>query len=215
MKLEYIPCDLCGSTDHDIIFQQRDLLTNIDIQFNEVRCRECGLVFINPRPPMEEIGQFYTAEFVSYQFDVFNDSASLREKLVSYVTKSNANSRIKKIRKMLDLRPGSTVLDIGCGRGGFLHGMKESLGCEVMGVDFDHDSVAYCRNQLGLDVHQGSMNALDRIDTKFDLVTAWHFLEHEFAPSLAVKRMAGLVKEGGHMMIEVPNQESLENHEVK
>jgi uncharacterized Zn finger protein len=58
-ELETISCDLCGSDDTDLVFEERDYLHRIDGTFHLVRCRQCGLMYLNPRPTPEEMACYY------------------------------------------------------------------------------------------------------------------------------------------------------------
>ena len=49
--MERVLCDLCRSNDCEVILKQRDLLLNVtEDEFLIVRCRSCGLIYLNPRP---------------------------------------------------------------------------------------------------------------------------------------------------------------------
>lgn len=215
MQLEHVNCNLCGQDDTKTLFLRRDSLTREQTEFAVVKCNSCGLVYVNPRPPSDVIHRFYPKEFVSYQFHVYESpKASLRERLVSMVTRSSAAQRVKKVRRLMaTCAPESkpNVLDIGCGKGGFLHALDKEPGWNVSGIDFDKSAVAYCRQELNLNVIQGDVTALDSLSKKYDLVTMWHFLEHDYDPMSALRRASEILKPGGLLVFEVPNAESMEN----
>src|SRR5207249_2479651 len=52
------------------------------------------------------------------------------------------------------------LLEIGCGGGSFLAGMRD-LGWEVEGIDFDPVAVDHARRQYGLDVRHGLLEDED------------------------------------------------------
>jgi len=62
--MEKVICDLCGSKDHKIIFKQTDIIhKSTDDYFNMVKCNNCDLCFLNPRPSQDQIGKYYTDEY--------------------------------------------------------------------------------------------------------------------------------------------------------
>ena len=62
--MEKIKCDLCNSEDHKILFSQTDILhSSTDEEFNMVKCENCDLIFLNPRPTKQEIGKYYSDEY--------------------------------------------------------------------------------------------------------------------------------------------------------
>jgi hypothetical protein len=64
IRWEDSPCDLCGSRSVKPMFSTKDyrFLTD-DTVFNVVKCRNCGLVRINPRPVEDDIHRYYHGEF--------------------------------------------------------------------------------------------------------------------------------------------------------
>ena len=63
---EEVPCDLCGSgtvTDFVNIEEQR---TKVKRPMKLVKCLVCGLVYLNPRPTPELIGEFYGPDYYAH-----------------------------------------------------------------------------------------------------------------------------------------------------
>lgn len=212
MILERTACNLCGYNDAKELFSRYDALTEIPEKFPVVKCQGCGLVYVNPRPAPAEMPHFYTREFISYQFDVTpTQAAHWRERLVSWMTQSSAEMKIKNISSLLKLYQKPHVLDIGCGKGSFLHALKNKFNTNVCGIDFDQESVDYCQHVLGIDVYLGNIATLENLDKNFDVITMWHFLEHEYNPLNTLKSLHRILRSTGRLVIEVPNAESLEN----
>lgn len=161
---------------------------------------------------MADISRYYTEQFVSYQFEFTQKKKpSIRERLVSFITEESARKKVHTAENAMQLSKDSTVIDIGCGRQLFLKKLKEKYACNTIGIDFDQSTVEYCREQLGINVHQGSYSLLPELNTKFDLITMWHYLEHEYDPLSALRFAHATLSDNGRLIIEVPNVESLEN----
>jgi len=56
------------------------------------------------------------------------------------------------------IRPGASVLDLGCGRGSFLARLRHDGSRKLMGIDL-HESSILCCLQRGLDVVQADLNS--------------------------------------------------------
>src|SRR5512134_1518932 len=65
-----VPCNLCGADDAVRLFNGKDRLLRIDdAEFPVVRCRRCGLVYLNPQPSAEELRRYYPEAYSPYQDD--------------------------------------------------------------------------------------------------------------------------------------------------
>src|SRR5574339_1011814 len=82
--MERVLCNVCRSSDCDIVMKQRDLLLNVtDDEFVIVRCKRCGLIYLNPRPAQELLGSFYPPVYYPPVSDKPRPSLQRRAKKVS------------------------------------------------------------------------------------------------------------------------------------
>ena len=58
--MESVICDLCHSDQSEVVTRQRDLLLEVtNDEFTIVRCHQCGLIYLNPRPSKDLLGSYY------------------------------------------------------------------------------------------------------------------------------------------------------------
>jgi 2-polyprenyl-3-methyl-5-hydroxy-6-metoxy-1,4-benzoquinol methylase len=76
------------------------------------------------------------------------------------------------------------------------------VGVEISG------SADYAAEALKLDVRKGDLFEARFRDALFDVVTLYHVLEHTHDPSSVCKEIARILKEDGHLVIQVPNADS-------
>jgi cyclopropane-fatty-acyl-phospholipid synthase len=82
------------------------------------------------------------------------------------------------VTKALDINPGSRVLDLGCGWGGWLKYLKDVVGAEGIGVNLSDGQVNACRqNGLTAYIKDARFVKPDDFGT-FDAVTAFGSFEH-------------------------------------
>ncbi len=100
----------------------------------------------------------------------------------------------------------STVLDVGCGRGGWV-GPLLNLDCEVTAVDVDEESLSVVR-----EMYAGQCEILSLDITKetaglgpFDFALLIHVLEHIEDAKALLTQLQGIARE---VIIEVPDFES-------
>ncbi|MEI6852734.1 MAG: methyltransferase, partial [Bacteroidota bacterium] len=58
-KLEQ--CNVCGKSNFSNYLQGRDYFLTQE-EFTIVKCDECGFLFVNPRPDVNEISKYYKSE---------------------------------------------------------------------------------------------------------------------------------------------------------
>lgn len=100
-------------------------------------------------------------------------------------------------------RPGGRLLDVGCGRGDFLRGMR-SCGWETCGLDPSPRAVAAARAQ-GLTVAQGTLPEGIWPDGYFAAITFLDSFEHCPDPHATLAAAARLLAAGGELLILFPD----------
>ena len=194
MTMEEVNCLLCGSNDFAV------LATNerFGYRVRNVVCRKCGLVYLNPRPTAAELREYYAG---NYARDYKTDQRSLDE--LAQVELRNAHQQLAWAAQVADLRPGR-ALDVGCSTAAYLSLLKER-GWSVLGVEPNAEMAAFAEQKRDVPVLCGTLGDLPVDSGLFDLVHMAHVLEHFSNPSAALRTLAGLVREGGYLQIEVPN----------
>lgn len=103
------------------------------------------------------------------------------------------------------LRPGQTLLDVGCGRGEFLRGFMH-MGLQGSGLDRSpvaKEVVPDADIRVG-DVETDPFPFEDR---SFDVVFAKSFLEHFYYPEKIMEEIHRVLKPGGLVLAMVPDWE--------
>ncbi|MBN1661684.1 MAG: class I SAM-dependent methyltransferase [Anaerolineae bacterium] len=197
-------CHSCGADDASFLFEGWDRLHGQPGRFRVVGCRQCGLIYLNPRPTPAEIGRYYPQDYRPYIAPV--RAASKR------VTRWDARYGLyKRLRVVSARQPGGRLLDVGCATGDFLAFAHEH-GWETHGVELVESAAAYCRDILGLHVVTGDLLDAAYPDDHFDVITLWNVFEHLYAPAATLHELKRIVKPGGWLVMAVPNPDSLDAH---
>lgn len=97
----------------------------------------------------------------------------------------------------------TSLLDIGCSRGGFGAAVKAARSCRVCGVEMNaHEatSAAALLDQLWV----GDLFTLEIPET-FECVSCLDVLEHFTDPEVLLQKIRGMLQPGGYLVISVPN----------
>lgn len=190
-----IQCQLCSGTDSTVI-QSTSVFSN-SVELNLVKCLQCGLVYLNPQPQIDEIVQLYSKKY----FIRWYSTPEKREFSKNFFRDLfNQNSLLT--------NRGHKLLDLGCGMGYLLEVARE-WGYDAKGVEISAYAATYCREQLSFDVHCGPLETASYHSDYFDIITAFDFLEHITELSLFLPRLARVLKPEGLFIVLVPNYDSL------
>jgi SAM-dependent methyltransferase len=204
--MESVRCNLCGADDASTLFRKKDKLRISGEEFGVVKCRRCGLLYLNPRPAREEIAKFYPDHY-SWKEGLTEDSSLTRlvrgmEKRYRYhLLQGEAHKVIRFAGK-----DTGRLLDIGCGTGDRLDVFR-SLEFETFGVEIS-GSADYAAEIMKLNVRKGDLFEARFPDAFFDVVTLYHVLEHTHDPFSVCKEVHRVLKEDGRLVIQVPNADS-------
>lgn len=207
LKKEYIPCTVCDSSKHVVVFN--DDRYNMGIK--TVMCKHCGFVFTNPRPTSKEMESFYRENYRRFYFG-YPDPGSdeYQNSVLRQIALSRAEWLGSFVRDEL-VSEVPSVLDIGCGEGAFLNLMGKAYASKCLyGIEPDPVYAEYAGKTNGANVTVG-VNALDFIQENqnmlgsFDLVLLSHVLEHIYNPIEVLAQIKSLLKDDGILCVEVPN----------
>lgn len=173
-------CILCESSDLKV-FDNRTFM---------YKCKDCGLVFDNPRPTQKLIWQHYSQKG---KYDHWIDSDKAFQKYW--------NSYLK---KLLKYSKKGELLDIGAGIGMFLSKAKDYFN--VTGTEVSDEGIAVAKERYGLDFVKGELESLEFGDKKFDVITMSQILEHVPYPGKTLDHLKSILKPGGILFISVPNE---------
>lgn len=198
-------CPGCGANSFSTYLAVKDHFLSKE-DFRLELCDSCQLLFTNPRPALERIGDYYKSEnYVSH--------SSTKKGLINRVYGWVRSYTLKqKVSLLQELTSGRKLLDIGAGTGHFLAQAKSS-GFEVLGLEPDQDARKVAMSENGIELKDLSL--LHNLDRQFDAVTMWHVLEHVYHLQEDLQKIVSLVNQGGVLIIAVPNYTSYDAQHYK
>ncbi len=211
--MEYVNCNVCGLDQPQLLFKKKDKFGMTRDEYRVVECRGCGLLYVNPRPAEEEIGKFYPESY-SWKETLKADSFFTKwirglENRYRYHLLRDEVSKVTRLR----MKSSGKILDIGCGTGDRLDAFR-SMGYDVYGVE-PSDSALYAKEHLKLNVIQGDLFSAHFESDFFNVISLFHVLEHTHDPTRVCEEIYRILREGGLLVIQVPNKGCLQHRIFK
>ncbi len=185
--LEAVPC-YCGASS-PVMIAEHDRYA-MPCQTN--LCPACGLVYVSPRMTPEAYAEFYQHEYrkIYHTDDDHNALVALQN-----------GDAIRQYCEFYDCLP-SSVIDIGCGKGGTLRPfVQQGLRCH--GIDQDASAIEEGLS-VGLPLEVGTAQTLIDRGITADLVILHHVLEHCLDLPSMLRDMRHLLTPNGVLYIAVP-----------
>ncbi|MCL0060390.1 class I SAM-dependent methyltransferase [Dehalococcoidia bacterium] len=179
------PCPLCGDTTFLIITEKPSRV---------IECENCSFSFRSHRPSPVELEQYYSwSQSPTHQ----EGENKLRERETKW--------KVKLLSQMVNLNRVQSLLDIGCDDGLFLFTLKRNFPhLEVFGVEPSERRVRIAKEIYGLkNIETGLCEKAD-IKRTFDLITAFHVLEHVHDPIKFLQKIKSVMNLQSLLCLQVP-----------
>lgn len=203
---EFVNCNLCGGDKFSILlrFDRQTVLSpsttgldipSMDVYPSVVRCRKCGLVFVNPRWIFSAGVMPYSEKAEEVYFETTHT-----KRIFAY------NRLIEQIMKRYRL---STLraIDVGCGDGIMLE-VCDRAGVDCDGFEISDALVQQLRNKFGQErIRTGTLELIP--EKTYEVVFMINVIEHLSDPKLTLRQIFNILKPGGLILIHAPNMGGL------
>lgn len=204
LTLEPVRCCICERDDAEPLAVGEDFEyhTSPDA-FLAKRCRQCQLVYLDPRPSIDDLPRIYPENYHAFEFseERFGLIYQVRRKLEA--------------RRLLswcrDLKDDARIIDVGCGDGFHLGLLREfgRPGWQIEGVD-NSDLAVAAATRAGLTVHKGNVEELNLPRASYDMAFLIQTIEHVGDPPVVLEAVRELLRPGGLVVIITDNTDSLD-----
>lgn len=164
-----------------------------------VQCAECGLMYAHPLSSdnvLQYLAPFDKSRLLT---DGSPEVMRGRAKLPDYVPIEPILAKLLPDRGLL--------VEIGAYSGQLLEQFRRA-GWSVLGVEPDGRAVQYAREQLKVDVREGTLESLQLQTETVDVVLLIHVIEHMDDPDTAVRTISEILRPGGIFVVETPTYDS-------
>ncbi|PTN34149.1 methyltransferase domain-containing protein [Desulfonatronum sp. SC1] len=185
-------CDVCDGDDFIPIAKRNGR--------NIVKCKICGLDYMNVRPNRNILKNVYATEY--FTAERIQDNAESYE-----ADKENIlRFACARLDVLEEIQPAKgKLLDIGCALGFYLE-LARDRGWKVAGFDISNYAVRYAHDKLNLkEVQQGTVETVEYEKDSFDAIICSLVLEHFVDPRGSLAKILSWLRPGGHIAIKVPH----------
>ncbi len=202
-------CPVCKISDWQKLFSTLDKTSQCSFSFYQ--CKSCGLIKLDPFPEKSVTEKLYAYT----NPEIHNQISSPIMKLVymipggKYLISSYVRSaHILRQKVVLQYLASGKLLDVGCGTGEFLT-LFDSHFWNLNGVEINHHLTQTIRiNYPKIKIFSKTLETFYP-KSKYDIITLWHVFEHLPDPLVVIKKCKRLLNDGGWLIIEIPQANSL------
>lgn len=190
-------CPACGASGSFLLTANDANRKTTDETFDYYACADCGLIFM--QSPPADMEPYYRGGY-----DPIPENLEALRRI--------ADHEHFRCNPILKHKKGGRFLELGPWRGVLCCLMRDA-GFEVTAIERDARCVDFLRNTVGVDAIQSS-NPLQTMRGMhaggFDVIAAWHSMEHLPTPWLVIQEAARLLNPGGVLLLAMPNPDSFE-----
>jgi SAM-dependent methyltransferase len=187
-------CVICGGRLQSIA---RPFYTGRPLEGERIaRCTTCGTGQVTPMPAPAELARLYTRDYYE-DFGAGPGIAGGRDEVRPYLT--------QRLTHLTREHGRGRLLDLGCGIGLFVAHARDQ-GWDAVGVEPSAWAAAEGRRRFGIEIHNSALEEAPLAEGSFDVVHANHVLEHVADPVATLRTAARLLRPGGQVVMEVPQE---------
>jgi 2-polyprenyl-3-methyl-5-hydroxy-6-metoxy-1,4-benzoquinol methylase len=168
-------------------------------KYSIIKCKTCKFIHVNPIPTNKELSSLYAND---YYKKIKPNYIQFNEKEIKYLDYT-FNEKLDTIEKLLSSK-SKRVLDIGSGPGFFLRRAKRR-GWDVLGIEPALIAYNYSKKHNIPTIQKFFYEVDIKQIGKFDAIHTFDVLEHVNDPISMLKKSYSLLKRGGIIVVEVPN----------
>jgi len=201
IKLESIPCALCGQNAAELITKGYDYeYWSSKQEFYFVRCRNCGHYYLNPRPTREASRQIYPPNYYTVEGRHTNKS-----RIIAYLKSIVIRKRLSYFEK--SFKGQVNVLEVGCGDCALLIALKKKfpqINCVGIDLKFSEGARLACQ-KLGITLIESAIEDADLPEETYSLVILNQLIEHLWQPVEVLRKINKSMAKDSLISIETVN----------
>jgi SAM-dependent methyltransferase len=198
-NFEDVECCVCKVSQTELLAKK----DRYGLKLSVVICKNCGLIFTNPRMNQNSYARFYDSEYRDLYHgykapfeDLFDEQLIRAGKITRFLSEISVNFE------------GKHIFEVGCGAGGILEHFRAQYNCQVAGCDFGSEGVRYGVEKHLLHIQEGDLENI-RLQWKPDIIIYSHVFEHIVDLNKECQKIRACLGENGGVYIEIPSVKNI------
>jgi 2-polyprenyl-3-methyl-5-hydroxy-6-metoxy-1,4-benzoquinol methylase len=222
-EITIIKCKICSNTVNNRSYKVREMMFGLDDEFTYVECSKCGCLQISEIP--QDISRYYPPRYFSFsKIKPELSTYSMKSKLKSYFNNKRyeyalfGKGRIGKflynkypleylqarsVVSEINLTSNSSILDVGCGSGDLLYGLRQIGFKNLLGIDKYIETDIQYENGLRI-----LKKEIQEVNGKWDLIMFHHSFEHMPNQIKTLQKVSQLLSKNKICLISMPTTSS-------
>ncbi len=198
--MQHVRCGMCGAHDEQLLHRKQ---VSSGTEFSVVRCRACGLVYVNPRLQEDEVARIY------HDPGYFSRAADSTTGYSHYTADKDLHVLFFRgqLQTLEALMGKGRLLDVGCAYG-FLLEEAARRGWQPQGVEVSTEAARHSHAACGVPVFNGTLRDAAFPDEAFDAVVMNDVIEHMPDPAAEIREVHRILQPGGLFILHTPNEAS-------
>ena len=192
-------CPICGCKEAEILYEINFAKAKeefIPEHYDIVACNDCGFIFNNTNWVQEDYDKYYS-DTTKYSSAFTSGAGGLSE-----LDKIRYNDIIDRIEKFIN--KDSSIVDIGCAKGGLLRTFQDRGHNNLYGIEASHDAIENLK-QYNIEGKDSSIFDITNINKKFDVVIVSQVLEHIYDLKNVKYILENILNDNGILYIDIPD----------
>ena len=183
--MEDIKCIFCKKNNDKIVIRENG--------YTGIKCKSCDLIYISPRPSLNEIIDLYGHDQADASAKSHIDASSSKA--------IYARHTLKIINKYIQK---GKLLEIGAGGGYFLNEARKK-GFNVCGIEFNEIQSKFINQELGIPCVRLPLSQEIYPNVNFDIIYHCDVISHFYDPIHEFEKMNLRLNKNGYVIFETGN----------
>jgi SAM-dependent methyltransferase len=185
MRLETINCIFCNHDNGRIVIEENGYIGK--------KCAQCGLIYISPRPPIQEIADIYGHD-LSHSSAASHISGHFIKRLFARYT----------LARIIKFIKSGILLEIGSGGGRFLYEARKK-SFTVYGIELNPALAEFINTTLQIPCSSAPLESSSFAGSHYDIIYHCDVISHLHDPITSFSTMNRLLRDKGWLVFETGN----------